>query len=180
MQAPSGPTFHLDDECKSKGHDGFDNYEDILPGPRDTHAVIVAQFREIYGDCDRLQMKIATTSENDIMNISQIIPIYSSIVNQVGVEDIDENSVLIDCCIQRNEFEIHVDSDPFIIIRRGVGSRLSLRRRCSCNSSPKEDWEVLAIDHPNILCDRDQIRLQITTESEHHVHFEFQQLINIQ
>jgi hypothetical protein len=118
MDTPSGPSVHHNDECKCREDDGFDNYEDILPGPRDAHSVIVAQFQEMHLDCGRLQLSSATTGENNVTDISQIIPIYSSIVNQVGVQDVDEKCVPVDCCIQRNEFEIHIDSDPFIIIRR--------------------------------------------------------------
>jgi len=164
MNAPSGHTFYDNDECNC--------------GPGDAHAVIVAQFREIYWDSGELQLGSPMTGENDGTDPFQIIPIYNSIVNQVGMKRRDEMFVPMWDFIQINEFEVHVDSNPFIIIRRGTGSCLSLRRRHHRDSPPRENWGVLAVDCPTTLCDKDQIRMQTNAEGSHHMYFEFQQLIN--
>jgi len=146
-------------------------------GPRDSHADIVAQLQEMYWDYGKLQLGSALTAENDVTDPFQIIPIYNTIVNQVGMTKRDETFVSMGIFIQINEFEVHVDSDPFIIIRRGAGSCLSLRRRRHRDSPPRENWEVLAVDCPTMLCDKDQIRMQTNAECTRHMYFEFQQSI---
>jgi len=164
MNAPSGPLFYHNDASNC--------------GPRNSHAVIVAQLQEMYEDYGKIQLGSAMTAENDVTDPFQIIPIYNSIVNQIGMTKRDEMFVPMEIFIQINEFEVHVDSDPFIIIKRGAGSCLSLRRRRHRDSPPGDDWQVLAVDCPTMLCDKDQIRVQANAQGSHHMYFEFQELIN--
>ena len=164
MNAPSGLFFCYNDTSNC--------------GSRDSHAVIVAQLQEMYLDYGKLQLGSAMTAENDVTDPFQIIPIYNSIVNQVCMTKRDEMFVPMGIFIQINEFEVHVDSDPFIIIRRAAGSCLSLRRRRHRDSPPRENWEVLAVDCPTVLCDKDQIRIQTNAQGSQHMYYDFQQLIS--
>jgi len=95
--------------------------------------------------CCQNKIKLgAMTAENDATDPFQIIPI---IVNQIGMTKRDEMFVAMEIFIQINEFEVHVDSDPFIIIRRGAASCLSLRRRHHRDSLPlRDNWAVLTVD----------------------------------
>jgi len=128
-------------------------------GPLD----IVARLQEFYWDYEEFQW-----------DPFQTIPIYKSIVNQVSMTQRDGMGIFIPI----NEFEIHVDSDPFIIIRRGAESCLSLRHKRHRDSPQRDNWEILDVGRPTMLCDKDQIRMQTNAEYPHNMYFEFQQLIN--
>jgi hypothetical protein len=136
MNAVSGPLFYHNEAINCR--------------PRNSHAVIVAQLQEMYEDYGKFQLGSAMTAENDVTDPFQIIPTYNSMVNQIGMTKRDEMFVSTEIFIQINEFEAHVDSDPFIIIRRGAGSCLSLRRRHNCDSPLRDNWEVLAVDCPTM------------------------------